>query len=271
MRISSYLKLATLTLAFLTAVLTVVGGYLGIKKTQMEISHTTHTGEKLDRLVRDSGNGYLERQPEGIREAVREIRTAVRQRGMDIEVATTFEYTLLDATADDYALGRYRVEDVAAAEVTLRFLREIVLPSLSHYIGTSPVQMRIIGSADGTPVREDAAYRGDLGSIQMRYTNAGSEDVKAVSLHDGDRLSNEKIALLRAYAAYDYLEGNEFLTRSPVSFVAVTDSRKGGKFRRVEVVLCIPHALEESVRDLSLPARTLLLRNPEFTRASCDG
>jgi hypothetical protein len=86
----------------------------------------------------------------------------------NLSLSVTYSYTLLNDTlkfqTDDFAPGRYLVNESNALQVTLAVMRESIEGKLAKYVTTDKeISITITGSADAVPIGKVIPYKGELG------------------------------------------------------------------------------------------------------------
>ena len=84
----------------------------------------------------------------------------------DLIVSVAYETLVVADAADDYALGKYNIENSNACMLMCSFLKSKLENDLAEYLkeGTK-VEVKITGATDGTPIRSKIAYKGEYGDF----------------------------------------------------------------------------------------------------------
>jgi len=86
----------------------------------------------------------------------------------DLIVSVAYETLVVADAADDYALGKYNIENSNACMLMCSFLKSKLENDLAEYLkeGTK-VEVKITGATDGTPIRSKIAYKGEYGAQDL--------------------------------------------------------------------------------------------------------
>ena len=166
-----------------------------------------------------------------------ELLTNVVDGNLIISVA--YETLIVADAADDYALGKYTIENSNACMLMCNFLKSKMEKELAEYLkeGTK-VDMKITGATDGTPIRSKIAYLGEYGDfIEKPITLNGAPYNMTVTQKTGIT-TNGQLAFLRTQGVEHFLKNEvEMLKHTENTFqsFAVENKEKGGGYRRVSV------------------------------------
>ena len=162
----------------------------------------------------------------------------------------TYSYSLLNDTlkfqTEDFALGRYLVNESNALQVTLAVMKKSIEGKLAKYVkANKEISITIIGSADAFPIRKVIPYRGEFGERLFEDCELEGKTRKMeVTTSQGIR-DNPTLAFLRSYAVSDYLTNNVFLTKFlnlKYYYSVIVSGQRGGQFRRVSIEMIIHDA-----------------------------
>ena len=89
-----------------------------------------------------------------------EVQTEVQDNNLVVSVS--YETLVVADAADDYALGKYTIQNSNACMLMCSFLKNKLEKDLVDYLkeGTK-VDVKITGATDGTPIRNKIAYLGE--------------------------------------------------------------------------------------------------------------
>ena len=170
-----------------------------------------------------------------------EVQTDVQDDNLIISVA--YETLVVADAADDYALGKYTIENSNACMLMCNFLKDKLENDLSEYLkeGTK-VEVKITGATDGTPIRTKIAYKGEYGDFTDKpIILNGSPYNMTVTQKTGVK-TNGQLAYLRTQGVEHFLKTEvEPLKHTENTFqeYAVENKEKGGGYRRVSVEMTI--------------------------------
>lgn len=176
-----------------------------------------------------------------------EVQTEVQDSNLIISVA--YETLVVADAADDYALGKYKVENSNACMLMCSFLKGKLENDLAEYLkeGTK-VDVKITGATDGTPIRSKIAYKGEYGDFTEKpITLNGNPYNMTVTQKTGVK-TNGQLAFLRTQGVEDFLKTEvETLKHTENTFqeFAVENKEKGGGYRRVSIEITIRGAFAD--------------------------
>lgn len=138
---------------------------------------------------------------------------------------------------EDFAPGKYHVEESGAATAMANIVKQAFDGQLSQYLKEGKrLKVKLSGSADATPIIHGIAYDGSYGEFEDEpvYQN-GQLAPLSVTKKSGIK-TNEQLAFLRATGVKDYLERNvEALGKMNRNYEVHVDVApdKGGEYRRI--------------------------------------
>ena len=175
-----------------------------------------------------------------------EVQTHVQDNDLIISVA--YETLVVADAADDYALGKYKVENSNACMLMCNFLKGKMENDLAEYLreGTK-VDVKITGATDGTPIRSKIAYLGEYGDFIDKDIILNGNPHKMTVTQKTGITTNAQLAFMRTQGVEDFLKTQvEPLKRTENTFqeFAVENKEKGGGYRRVSVEMTIHDAIQ---------------------------
>lgn len=138
---------------------------------------------------------------------------------------------------EDFAPGKYHVEESGAAKSMLSIVKQAFENDLSQYVKDGKkLNVKISGTADGSPIVRGIAYDGAYGDFDNEpvYQNGQLSGI-SVNTKDGIK-QNEQLAFIRAVGVKDYLEKNVDNLKnmkSDYNYYITVSEDKGGEFRRI--------------------------------------
>lgn len=167
----------------------------------------------------------------------------------DLIVSVSYETLSLAEEADDYALGKYTIQNSNACMLMCNFLKNKMENELAEYLteGTK-VDVRITGATDGTPIRSKIAYKGEYGDFTDKDITLNGEPYKMTVTQKTGVTTNGQLAFLRTQGVEDFLKNKvEPLKHTENTFqsIAVENKEKGGGYRRVSVEIIIRDAFAD--------------------------
>lgn len=144
------------------------------------------------------------------------------------------------SSRDDFASGRYQVEQSAAAMSMLAIVKESLEGSLSQYLRPGKkLKVQVTGSADASPVRRVIPYQGVYGDYVNEPIYQDGELTAITVTKDGGITKNEQLAFLRALGVKNYIQKNiANIDKMQTDFtenIEVSQNR-GSAYRRISVV-----------------------------------
>ena len=149
----------------------------------------------------------------------------------------TYEVEPDFSAIEDFAPGKYRIEESSAASAMLRIVKEAFEGDFAQYFKPGKkLLVKLSGTADATPIHRGIAYDGIYGEFidEPVYQN-GLLTGMTVTSKEGIR-QNEQLAFIRACAVKNYLANNisniDSMNTDYTHHIAVSEG-KGGEFRRI--------------------------------------
>lgn len=151
---------------------------------------------------------------------------------------------------EDFAAGRYRIEESAAALSMLNIVQEAFTKDMASYIVPGKqLKITITGMADASPVNKAIAYDGCYGEfVDEPVYKDGSLTAMNVSKAEGIT-SNEQLAFMRAVGVKQYISDHiEDLKKMQCDYSYNIDLAKktGGQYRRISVVFTFIDAFRKN-------------------------
>lgn len=170
-----------------------------------------------------------------------EVQTDVQDSNLNISVG--YETLIMADAADDYALGKYAIDNSNACMLMCSFLKNKMDNDLSEYLkeGTK-VDVKIIGATDGTPIRTKIAYSGEYGDFIDKPIILNGAPYNITVTPKTGITNNGQLAFLRTQGVEHFLKTEvEPLKHTDNTFqsIAVENKEKGGGYRRVSVEMTI--------------------------------
>lgn len=159
----------------------------------------------------------------------------VKNYHVDVEYTVDAEYSI----TDDFAPGKYKIEESNAAMATLNAICKAFEGEFAKYLTAGKkVILKVTGTADAKPVLRTISYNGCYGN----FTNAPyylNDNLSSMTVTSNSGVtSNEQLAFLRAQGVHHYLEENlpkiKEMKTDYHTGVEVMD-KVGGEYRRISV------------------------------------
>ena len=176
-----------------------------------------------------------------------EVQTDVQDNNLNISVA--YETLIVADAADDYALGKYTIENSNACMLMCNFLKDKLEKDLAEYLKESTkVDVKITGATDGTPIRSKIAYKGEYGDFTDKPITLNGAPYNMTVTQKTGITTNGQLAFLRTQGVEHFLKTQvEPLKHTQNTFqsIAVENKEKGGGYRRVSVEMTIHDAFPD--------------------------
>lgn len=140
---------------------------------------------------------------------------------------------------EDFAAGKYKVEESHAALSMLKIVKEAFETDFAQYIkADKKLIINIKGAADALPIRGAVYYDGCYGAFENEpYYLDGNLSSTTVTQKSGIR-NNEQLAFIRAASVKDYIKNNiHGLDKMDVMYNCHVEvsGETGGAYRRISV------------------------------------
>ena len=176
-----------------------------------------------------------------------EVQTEVQDNNLIISVA--YETLVVANAADDYALGKYTIQNSNACMLMCNFLKNKLEKDLAEYLKESTkVDVKITGATDGNPIRSRIAYKGEYGDFTDKPITLNGEPYNMTVTQKTGITTNAQLAFMRTQGVEHFLKTEvEPLKHTENSFqeFAVENKEKGGGYRRVSVEMTIRGAFAD--------------------------
>ena len=216
--------------------------YLKKEKTKVQIQQDNEERQR-------NWQEELEQMREGlVSDNVKiEVQTDVQDDNLVIAVA--YETLVVADAADDYALGKYTIQNSNACMLMCNFLKNKMENDLLEFLkqGTK-VDVKITGATDGTPIRSKIAYLGEYGDFTDKAITLNGAPFKMTVTQKTGVTTNGQLAFLRTQGVEHFLKTEvEPLKHTENAFqsFAVENKEKGGGYRRVSVEMTIHGAFAD--------------------------
>ena len=170
-----------------------------------------------------------------------EVQTDVQDDNLIISVA--YETLVVADAADDYALGKYTIQNSNACMLMCNFLKDKLESDLSAYLTEgAKVDVKITGATDGTPIRSKIAYNGEYGDFTDKPITLNGSPYNMTVTRQTGITTNGQLAFMRTQGVEDFLKTQvEPLKHTENAFqsFAVENTERGGGYRRVSVEMTI--------------------------------
>lgn len=154
-----------------------------------------------------------------------------------------FTYTVDPDYSDyeDFAPGKYRIEESSAARALMQIVGEAFENDLRDYLRKGgKVVINLTGSADAVPISRPIAYDGSFGSFSDEPCRIDG-DLTAISVTPASGIAdNRQLAFMRAQAVRDRLlrkVAKLAQMDTEVNCNIEVSGKRGGKYRRINVSL----------------------------------
>lgn len=158
-----------------------------------------------------------------------------------VNYKVSFGYTVDAAFSEreDFAPGRYKAEQSAAAQAMLSIINQAMQTDFAAYTGAGKrVKVTITGSADAIPIKKAIAYGGEYGELKDRPVIKNDEQT-AISVSKATGItSNDQLAFLRATGMKQNVDKNVSALQNMNSEYEIHIEQAegvGGQYRRIRV------------------------------------
>lgn len=179
------------------------------------------------------------------------VLTDVQQLDNEINLVVTVSYETLNLSveADDYALGKYTIQNSNACIFMCNFLAKKIETDLKEYIKKGgKVDIKITGATDGTPIRSKIPYNGEYGDIKDKPITLNGQPFNMTVTKATGIANNAQLAFLRTQGVENYLKFKVEPLKQTVNnwqIFAVENQEKGAGYRRVSVEIVIHDAFKD--------------------------
>ena len=154
---------------------------------------------------------------------------------VDVSYAVDEEYS----AKDDFAPGRFKVEESNAAQAMLAIVKKALEEDFAKYTAEGKqVKIQITGMADALPFSRTVAYDGCYGDFEQEPVHKNGELSNITVTKSTGIGENDQLAYLRAMGVKDYIEKNipalQKMKTSYDTYIEVSEN-KGGEYRRIGV------------------------------------
>lgn len=167
----------------------------------------------------------------------------------NLVVSVAYETLIVADAADDYALGKYTIENSNACTFMCNFLKSKMENELAEYLkeGTK-VDVKITGATDGTPIRSKIVYLGEYGDFTDKPITLNGSPYNMTVTQKTGITTNGQLAFLRTQGVEHFLKTQvDPMQHTDNTFhvFAVENKEKGGGYRRVSVEITIHDAFAD--------------------------
>lgn len=154
-----------------------------------------------------------------------------------------FTYTVDPEYSDheDFAPGRYRIDESAAAQSLMQIVSEAFETDLATYLAQGKkVVMTLTGTADAIPILHPIPYDGSLGEFNDEPCRINNDlTTLTVTSHSGIA-TNQQLAFMRAQSVRDRIMSSVNALQQmdvAVDYAIEVSNERGAQFRRINVSL----------------------------------
>ena len=127
----------------------------------------------------------------------------------DLVVSFGYETMLVTNAADDYALGKYTIDNFRACTFMCNFLKDKMENDLAEYLQPkTKVDVRVTGATDGTPIRSKIDYKGEYGDFNGKDITLNGKPFKMTVTRKSGVTTNGQLAFLRTQGVEQFLKAD---------------------------------------------------------------
>lgn len=161
------------------------------------------------------------------------------KRILNYKVNFLYEVEPAFSAQEDFAPGKYHVEESGAASSMLKIVKQAFEGDMSRYmVAGKKLLVNIKGTADSTPIRSTLAYDGAYGDFDQEPVRQNGQ-LKTITVTKKDGIAtNEQLAFVRGAGVKHYLTENIkgfSQLNTDYSYNVDVAEGKGSEFRRITV------------------------------------
>lgn len=246
-----------MNLKLITAIITLVSAIIGFVTQCSIASDYLSKQHELEILIDNEYNNILiditsNPQVSELAPRLSKPIIVVESIERDLKITTGEVFESADVSThksivEDYGLGMYRLNEAPNVQLVLAVLKKSIEKFITKYNKNDGLKVKIVGHADGTEVLPESYYKGDLGTIsEFKYFSEDTNEWSRINLlSEATHLNNELIAFLRAYDVLKNIENLSVFYSSSIEIHTSTSYRKGGKYRKIVLIILIKDILSE--------------------------
>lgn len=171
------------------------------------------------------------------------------RRITNYNISFAYQIDQRHSTKEDFALGRYHIEESAAAMSMLAIVKQAFTKEMAAYIVPGKqLVVTITGMADAVPISRSIAYDGSYGEYDNEPVRKDGNLVPMSISKATGITSNEQLAFLRALGVDRYVRENiSALEQMDCEYNYNIDLAKqtGGQYRRISIVFTFIDAFKK--------------------------
>lgn len=154
-----------------------------------------------------------------------------------------FTYTVDPEYSDheDFAPGKYRIDESSAAQSMLQIVSEAFEKDLASYLAQGKkVIITLTGTADAAPIAHPIPYDGAFGEFNDEPCHIDNDLTTITVTSTTGIATNQQLAFMRAQAVRDHIMKTVDSLQQmdvAVNYNITVSKERGGQFRRINVTL----------------------------------
>lgn len=169
------------------------------------------------------------------------VATSVVPQGNNMDYKVSYTYTVKDgfSAQEDFAPGKYKVENAGAPATLLKIINESMNGEFAKYAKAgNTVDITYTGMADAMPIHNGIAYDGSAGNLVNVPVNVNGSKQNITVTKKSGITTNEQLSLVRAASVKDNIQKNvpafKQMKVNDNYSIRVNDN-EGSQYRRVTV------------------------------------
>lgn len=158
---------------------------------------------------------------------------------INYNVGLTYEVEEQFSARDDFKPGQYITSESKAAVLMLQIMKKAFEGDFNKYMAEGKkVVVKIMGTADGSPINHPLAYKGQYGEYNNQTVLKGDKALKLSLTRQDGIATNEQLAFARALGVKDWIDKEITAIQKmkrDYQYQIEVSNEKGGKYRRISV------------------------------------
>lgn len=161
-------------------------------------------------------------------------------------VNVTYQVDPEFSVVEDFAPGKYHVDESGAASSMLKIVKEAFEGEMKQYLKPGKkLKINLLGSADASPILRGIPYDGSYGNFENEPVSIDGVLTPITVTPQTGIKTNPQLALLRASGVKDYITKNVNIPNDmnvEYNYSVAVSKDKGGEYRRITAEFIFPDA-----------------------------